>query len=485
MASRKIIFLIVVGILWLLGIIGIVTIANKQEAQTNSKVASLSIWVVGWTSEDYWKIFSGFNSLDKIYKDTILDIKVFPSYSNYRDILLSTLATGNGPDIFMIEWNGDDVLAGKSVPVPEPFINLSDFEKRYEDIFLPLLWTIGEDENMVRTIKGVPLWYETLWIFYNKSFFPKVPKTWNEVWLLYLNNAPYFPINIWLGPRYTPDATDIIAYFFAKNGVSETKWLPWAWGGLEEYLKYGTTPSLLSNAMDQASEVIDSGTEVVENATDTDIAGETTEIQWKPLNSLKDEYDETGYSTIDSFIRWKIGMIIWFPSTVREIEKAQKRAWEEIVTGLILTERIPQNTVAKARLNIARYKYLALNAKSVNPKAWADFLNYLMDQKTLATATDVFPYLISPDRTISQTQGQTALSPLFARAYLNSFIPESSEILVVYNYGLKNEYEKIFEETLDRNDKIDINNILSQLKDSVDCKIESTVEWTLSDKCLK
>ena len=36
--------------------------------------------------------------------------------------------------------------------------------------------------------------------------------------------------------------------------------------------------------------------------------------------------------------------------------------------------------------------------------------------------------------------------------------------------------EKIFEETLDRNDKIDINNILSQLKDSVDCKIESTVE---------
>lgn len=99
-----------------------------------------------------------------------------------------------------------------------------------------------------------------------------------------------------------------------------------------------------------------------------------------------------------------------------------------------------------------------------------------MDQKTLATATDVFPYLISPDRTISQTQGQTALSPLFARAYLNSFIPESSEILVVYNYGLKNEYEKIFEETLDRNDKIDINNILSQLKDSVDCKIESTVE---------
>jgi ABC-type glycerol-3-phosphate transport system substrate-binding protein len=485
MASRKIIFLIIVGILILLGIIGIVTIANKQETQQNSKVASLSIWVVGGTSEDYWKIFSGFNTLDKAYKDTILDIKVFPSYSNYRDILLSTLSTGNGPDIFMIEWNGDDVLSAKSVPIPEPYINLSDYEKRYEDIFLPLLWTIWEDENMVRTLKWVPLWYETLWIFYNKSFFPKVPKTWNEVWLLYLTQSPFFPINIWLWPRYTPDATDIIAYFFAKNGVTETKGLPGAGGGLEEYLKYGSTPSLLNTAIDQANDVVEESSEVVETITETDVALENSEVKWKTLSSLKEEYDETGYSTIDSFIRWKIGMIIGFPSTVREIEKAQKRAWEEIVTGLILTERIPQNTVAKSRLNIARYKYLALNAKSTNPKAWADFLSYLMDQKTLAIATEVFPYLISPDRTISQTQGQTALSPLFARAYLNSFIPESTETLVVYNYGLKNEYEKIFEETIDRNDKIDINNILSQLKDSVDCKIESTVAWTLSDKCLK
>jgi hypothetical protein len=58
----------------------------------------------------------------------------------------------------------------------------------------------------------------------------------------------------------------------------------------------------------------------------------------------------------------------------------------------------------------------------------------MMDQKTLATTTEVFPYLISPDRTISQTQGQKSLSTLFARAYLNSFIPENGETLVVFNY---------------------------------------------------
>jgi hypothetical protein len=84
---------------------------------------------------------------------------------------------------------------------------------------------------------------------------------------------------------------------------------------------------------------------------------------------LQDEYDETGFSTIDSFIRGKIGMVVWFPSTIREIEKAQKRAWPDAVTWLILTEKIPQSSLGKSRLNIARYKYLALSAKTANVNA--------------------------------------------------------------------------------------------------------------------
>lgn len=422
-----------------------------------------------------------------MYKNTLLDVRVFPNYSSYRDTLLATLDIGKGPDIFMIEWDGDEVLASKSVPVPEPYVNLSDFEKRYDDIFLPLLGTMGEWESLVKTIKGVPLWYETLWVFYNKAYFPSVPKTWNDIWLLYSSNKSFFPVNIWLGPRYTPDATDIIAYFFLKNGVHETKDLPNAGSALEEYLRYGNTEKTASNSpADEVSNTIENASDTVENLTDTEIPVTTkVENHWEALISLKDEYDETWYSTIDSFMRGKIGMVIWFPSTIREIEKAQKRAWESAVTSLILTERIPQNSLGKSRLNIARYKYLAVSAKSSNGKAAADFLNYLMNQKTLSTAVDVFPYLISPDRTISQTQWQKSLSTLFTRTYLNAFIPEDGESLLVYNYWVKNEYEKIFEESLDRKNKIDINNTLTRVKDAVECKIESTVWWILSDKCLK
>lgn len=487
MASRKIIFLIAVGILWLLIILGVVTLANKQENNQNSKVESLSIWVVWGTTEEYLKIFAWFNELWAMYKNTLLDVRVFPSYSSYRETLLATLDIWKGPDVFMIEWDGDEVLASKSVPVPEPYVNLSDFEKRYDDIFLPLLGTMGEGETLAKTIKGVPLGYETLWVFYNKAYFPSIPKTWNDIGLLYSSNKSYFPVNIWLWPRYTPDATDIIAYFFLKNWVHETKDLPNAGSALEEYLRYGNTEkSAPISPVDDTVTAIENTTDTVENLTDTAITvWPKIEEHWEALIWMKDEYDETWHSTIDSFMRGKIGMVIGFPSTIREIEKAQKRAWESAVTSLILTERIPQNSLWKSRLNIARYKYLAVSAKSANPKAAADFLSYLMNQKTLSMAVDVFPYLISPDRTISQTQWQKSLSTLFTRAYLGAFIPEDGESLFVYNYWVKNEYEKIFEEYLDRKNKIDINNTLTRVKDAVECKIESTVWWILSDKCLK
>jgi hypothetical protein len=43
----------------------------------------------------------------------------------------------------MIEAGTDDVLASKSISIPGRFLDLSDYEKRYEDIFLDLLETEG------------------------------------------------------------------------------------------------------------------------------------------------------------------------------------------------------------------------------------------------------------------------------------------------------------------------------------------------------
>jgi hypothetical protein len=154
-------------------------------------------------------------------------------------------------------------------------------------------------------------------------------------------------------------------------------------------------------------------------------------------------------------------MIIGYPSIIREIEKAEKRAGKELFDSLILTERLP------------RYRYLAISGKSVNPEASASLLEYLMSTVGTTKAREAFPLLISPVRSTTQSQINTPLSRVFARTRLDVFIPELRDEVFVFDYGLKTEYEKIFREYIDRNQNIDINKLLEVLQNNIFCDIES------------
>jgi hypothetical protein len=68
-------------------------------------------------------------------------------------------------------------------------------------------------------------------------------------------------------------------------------------------MRYGSTEKKSPIALEQA-------TDTLESVTDTEISLPTNDAGGKALKSLQDEYDETGFSTIDSFIRGKIGMVV-------------------------------------------------------------------------------------------------------------------------------------------------------------------------------
>jgi maltose-binding protein MalE len=52
-------------------------------------------------------------------------------------------------------------------------------------------------------------------IFYNKNLLREVPKTWNDLDILYEDGIEedVFVSNLGLGPRYTTNATDILGLF--------------------------------------------------------------------------------------------------------------------------------------------------------------------------------------------------------------------------------------------------------------------------------
>jgi ABC-type glycerol-3-phosphate transport system substrate-binding protein len=463
MASRKILFFAIIGLLIVWALLALLRLSKSTEEEQAKVVESISIWVVWWVSDDYTNILEWARETIPEIKDARFDIRVFPNYESYRDVLLSTLASDGGPDIFMIEAGTDDVLASKSISIPGRFLDLSDYEKRYEDIFLDLLETEGAWKEQTRALKWVSLWYETLGIFYHKSLFPVVPKTWNEIDALYKTEGgiSFFPVNIGMWPSYTPSATDIIALFFARDGVGETKAIKDADNALTNYISYANT------------------------AISAPIVDMNTEGSPAILASEKDNLDNAGLSTLDLFIRGRVGMVIGFPSTIRDIEKAQKRAEGDILDDLILTERIPADSLSEKRINLARYSYLAISRNTKNPIVSARLLSYLMTPTALEKIREVFPYLISPDRAIMATQGNTSLSTIFWRTRLDAFLPLWWEQLFIYQYWLKREYENIFRDYIDRSAKIDISTILTRIQRSIECKIESSSGMTLSSKCLE
>jgi maltose-binding protein MalE len=103
MSSRKIIFFVIVGLVGFILLYGIWNLSQARKTNKAATTETLTLWVVGNTTQQYETLFSGFEIFAPEYKNTSLDIRVFPDYDGYQKVLLSTLAEGNGPDIFMIE----------------------------------------------------------------------------------------------------------------------------------------------------------------------------------------------------------------------------------------------------------------------------------------------------------------------------------------------------------------------------------------------
>src|SRR3989344_6118295 len=96
----------------------------------------------------------------------------------YEAELLTALASGSGPDIFAIHHTWVPKHADKIAPMPEELITVADFEESFVDIAEHDLIAGGR-------IYGVPLYVDTLALFYNKTLFnthgiTKPPETWEE-----------------------------------------------------------------------------------------------------------------------------------------------------------------------------------------------------------------------------------------------------------------------------------------------------------------
>lgn len=138
---------------------------------------SLEVWGVFDDSDVLRDIFADYRELNPYIKD-ITYRKLSPD--TYKEDLLSALAAGNGPDIFMMRNTWAAGFGDKVVPAPTLFVT----EKKFRDSFVDVA---AED---FLTAQGqalaVPLSVDSLGLYYNKDLFnaagiAEPPKTWEEL----------------------------------------------------------------------------------------------------------------------------------------------------------------------------------------------------------------------------------------------------------------------------------------------------------------
>jgi ABC-type glycerol-3-phosphate transport system substrate-binding protein len=454
MSPKKIIFFVIAGIILIALMIGAWKLSNTNKEETAS-LESLEIWVLSDETEWYAGIVEGFKKAYPEYKNTAINFKKFGAYSDYKQALLSVLADNAGPDIFMVQAGKDSLLESKIEPIPDGAINIDDILKRFDPVFFA--WLIEEVKNeeeksTTSYIRWIPLGYETLGIFYNKWLFPNAPTTWAELDKYTIENQrkETLPVALGMSSRYIQNGNDIISLFFLYGWVDSYLWFSDGSNLLERYLGYRNINQDWVNPEESVSE---------DNLT---------------IGAIEDAMSEENTTTTDLFIEEKIGMIFGYPSLIRELEKAKKRAGSSAGNSLILTAPMLKNSLDKPIETIAQYTYFGISKATKHPNDALAFLNYLTTEEAQAKYLESFPYYIGAQTSFHENQKNTALSKEFWRTRLWSFM-DIEQKATVFNYWIWSDFEDGMVKIIDRMDNIDINKELWALGKKIQCRLDQVI----------
>ncbi len=137
----------------------------------------LEVWGVFDDSDALQEAFTGYKQANPYVKE-ISYRKMNPE--TYRADLLDALASGKGPDIFMVQNTWRDGFADKIVPAPSLFVTEKKFRETFVDVVADdFLGAQGE-------VYAAPLSVDSLALYYNKDIFnaagiAEPPKTWEDL----------------------------------------------------------------------------------------------------------------------------------------------------------------------------------------------------------------------------------------------------------------------------------------------------------------
>ncbi|MEX2055198.1 MAG: extracellular solute-binding protein [Candidatus Andersenbacteria bacterium] len=167
---------LLVGSFLLLCVVALSGFGCRQDIRSeDSPTGTLVVWGLWQESEDIRPIVDAFK------QQTGIDVeyKKIASVANYERELLAALASGRGPDVFVIHHTWVEGKLDLLTPAPAEVIDPRSVQEEFVDV-------VAQDVVRNNRVYALPTSVDTLALFYNKDIFnassiPKPPATWTEL----------------------------------------------------------------------------------------------------------------------------------------------------------------------------------------------------------------------------------------------------------------------------------------------------------------
>jgi len=135
----------------------------------------LEVWGLFDNQDAFFDIIENYKKINPNISD-ISYRKMSPD--TYKKDLLEAMASGQGPDIFLIQNNWLPIFADKIIPAPAAVLTEQKFRNDFVDV-------VADDFLNAGKIYAVPLSVDTLGLYYNKDLFNEAgitapPQKWSE-----------------------------------------------------------------------------------------------------------------------------------------------------------------------------------------------------------------------------------------------------------------------------------------------------------------
>ncbi len=360
MNSNKL-FYVLVGVIVVAVFVTIVLVIRNVGGGTSKPVTL-----------QFWGVFDDHTAFDKVISDFKaqnpgIDVKYqMFTFAQYESGFVNALAAGTGPDILMIHntWlpkHGDKLAPMPATGVPDtknPF-TLQNFKDQFVDVAY-------QDLVYNNLIYGLPLYVDTLGLYYNKDLFntagiTQPPQTWDQVnadvqLLTKLDKSGnIIQSGFSLGTSQNINrSTDIVMAMMIQSGVQMT-------------------------STDNTSATFD---ETVNGQRLGEIALQYYTNFANPRNQDYSWNDSQHYS-IDAFTEGTLAMMLGYSHDMQTIRSKAPRLNFAMAA-------MPQASLTDVR-NFANYWAVAVAAKSAHPLESWKFVNYLASKEgatTYLNATD-------------------------------------------------------------------------------------------------